>query len=1423
MYRQRNASSGTRRPPLSLLCALLLAGVVASDRAARAESLALDGAGDYVRVAHDPGLHSSGGITIEAWVRQTGNAAACQTIVGKDFRSSYWLGLCGGRLRFYASGAWDGNRVVRLGEWTHVAVTFDGTTRRYYVNGFLDFELATPGEVGVNDHDLGIGAEAFLPPGASERFPFQGNLAEVRIWDRARSRDEIRRDLVRRVSEDRPDLIAGFALEGSGDEVFGRFAASFVGDAALSGLAPPLAVGAPLRIPRFGGGFGGESVPRIDGSCALGEYGPLRFPVWIDSPTVAIGERLVWVSAAASGSDLYLCFQGIPKRSATPGLDPFAAVYLDLDGDGGAIAAARDLRFLIGQGGDYSEGAGDGRGSYPVIPRTGATAAVPLDAEFDWSAEYRIPRSLLPASDAVFGIGLGAQSIAFVGDDHGFPAGFDWQGPGTWELVQIDDSLRISRDWRVPEAFVEHRPERPAADGSVTIRAVGQDTNDIASVSIWVDAPLTAPPARICDFGGENDFSAVCELSTRLPAGPHTYFAEARDSSGKVDYTARRSLRTVLGGSRPRLDLALLPPNPTPGGSATLRVTARDAAGIARIRIDGLPRTPPVELCTSPASSTTASASCSASFVVPAGARSLRLDVEAENRNGFIARGSRTALFGNGGPDGDGDGIADAIEETLCTDPTNADSDGDALADGWEILGLTPPGTSRRVDLPALGANPCRKDVFLQYDYERGARVDPFATEELLATFLRRGVALHLETNERPRPTSGPSSPLGAVEAAFQIGDRGAYWFPPERNWTHTYAYSRHQNGRSGAWGRYFTFDIYLGQPGTCNCPLTADPTTCQFGAPNPGCGREGADGQARRFVHELGHALGLGHGGRSGTRELRGTGGYLWYTGGWDNSNHKPNYQSAMNYTSYGGRFCQAGVDLFGSLVVPRFVSELDYSDRDLGSLDESALDERPTSVVATRLRAEPCFLATPGSFPVVGYTCFDPDTPGSGSDANGRYFGASDGRATLSRRRHQVSRWDFDSSGTAHAPGIDWDCDGAIEASVAGSVNGDGGDFLLPDENETCNGRDDNGNGAVDEGCGWRPGELLSGHDDWPAIPSPPSCVKLHTGTCYPQPDAYRAGMGDAPDCRGDGLPAGTCTAPIAFPPSASYTPVQEDEAELPPPLPNTESCNGVDDDADLEIDEGCVDRDGDTVSDGHDNCPETANADQTDLDADGLGDACQLPGPPQDLQQTVTPNGTLLTWAPHPDVAGWVVTRLTDGDPTPRYLGTGYPSASAPSFFDPPNGAAAVRYAVRAVDRLGQEGPPAEVGAPIDGDGDGRRDAQDTCPGIPDPEQKDTDADGVGDACDTCLLVASADQRDSDADGFGNACDADYDQNGIVGLSDFNRLRRAFGSRRDLDPGYDPAADHDGDGVIGLADFNRLRGLFGRSPGPTGLAAP
>ena len=130
--------------------------------------------------------------------------------------------------------------------------------------------------------------------------------------------------------------------------------------------------------------------------------------------------------------------------------------------------------------------------------------------------------------------------------------------------------------------------------------------------------------------------------------------------------------------------------------------------------------------------------------------------------------------------------------------------------------------------------------------------------------------------------------------------------------------------------------------------------------------------------------------------------------------------------------------------------------------------------------------------------------------------------------------------------------------------------------------------------------------------------------------------------------------------------------------------------------------------------------------------------------------------------------------------------------------------------------------DCGDGIDNDGDGAIDLADGFCGSPSDlrEAPDADSDGVVDDEDDCASAPDFSQLDSDQDGYGNTCDADFDDNGVVGLSDYLTLGQAFG-KTSASSGWNPEIDSNGDGVIGLADFLGFGGSFGRAPGPSGLA--
>jgi ligand-binding sensor domain-containing protein len=175
-------------------------------------ALNLSGTG-YVEIAHDSGLNTPSSITVEAWVRRN-NDTRCETVVGKGWQTSWWLGFCNQVIRFYGSGSFsaeDGVTPIPANVWTHIAVVYtQGSRRVYYVNGELDyFSPTNEPPLALNSLPIRIGEDPGNPG-----FQFDGQLAHVRIWNVPRSTEQIRRFMHVSIDEPLPGLVANWRLAG---------------------------------------------------------------------------------------------------------------------------------------------------------------------------------------------------------------------------------------------------------------------------------------------------------------------------------------------------------------------------------------------------------------------------------------------------------------------------------------------------------------------------------------------------------------------------------------------------------------------------------------------------------------------------------------------------------------------------------------------------------------------------------------------------------------------------------------------------------------------------------------------------------------------------------------------------------------------------------------------------------------------------------------------------------------------------------------------------------------------------------------------------------------------------------------------------------------------------------------------------------
>jgi hypothetical protein len=256
-------------------------------------------------------------------------------------------------------------------------------------------------------------------------------------------------------------------------------------------------------------------------------------------------------------------------------------------------------------------------------------------------------------------------------------------------------------------------------------------------------------------------------------------------------------------------------------------------------------------------------------------------------------------------PDGCG-GTGFSLTLELGTLP---DSDGDGLFDPWETDGIPANGSVPALDLPALGADPQHKDVFVELDHLEGHALDQSALDAVIAAFAAapvgnpdgaQGITLHVDDGDELPHDPVLGFPAGAGDYDWSEFDalKDAH-FAPERAPAFHYGISAHRmesnSESSSGISREIPASDFIVSLGPMSEPQHGAGTAMQ---------------QAGTFMHELGHNLGLRHGGN-------------------DHRNDKPNRLSVMNYSFQ-----------FSWLPRVNAASVLDYSRFSI-PLNENALNE--------------------------------------------------------------------------------------------------------------------------------------------------------------------------------------------------------------------------------------------------------------------------------------------------------------------------------------------------------------------------------------------------------------------------------------------------------------------------------------------------
>jgi hypothetical protein len=162
---------------------------------ARGGALTFDGVDDQVRCPRLAGLAKGNAPhTIAAWLRVEAlpEKRSWILVLGQDGKGAHhWLLHANGELQL---GAWGGKNSpaqvrtgLRLGRWTHLAVTTDGKTLLAYVDGVRIGRA----ESGFDLRDVGLVLARAASSLDEEELSYAGGLDDVRVYNRALKPEEV--------------------------------------------------------------------------------------------------------------------------------------------------------------------------------------------------------------------------------------------------------------------------------------------------------------------------------------------------------------------------------------------------------------------------------------------------------------------------------------------------------------------------------------------------------------------------------------------------------------------------------------------------------------------------------------------------------------------------------------------------------------------------------------------------------------------------------------------------------------------------------------------------------------------------------------------------------------------------------------------------------------------------------------------------------------------------------------------------------------------------------------------------------------------------------------------------------------------------------------------------------------------------------
>ncbi|MCP4708851.1 MAG: T9SS type A sorting domain-containing protein [Planctomycetes bacterium] len=156
-------------------------------------ALDFNGLNDNVDCGNNANLSLTEAITIEAWINVR-DITAWDGIISKWDNNDGGYYLCinpdGNRIRWNVGvGSIDGPTIT-ANRWMHIAATYDGIELKIYQDGIETSLSQVSGSISTNTQDFVIGSQSDYI-----EYAFNGQIDDVRLWNFARSQEEIQADM----------------------------------------------------------------------------------------------------------------------------------------------------------------------------------------------------------------------------------------------------------------------------------------------------------------------------------------------------------------------------------------------------------------------------------------------------------------------------------------------------------------------------------------------------------------------------------------------------------------------------------------------------------------------------------------------------------------------------------------------------------------------------------------------------------------------------------------------------------------------------------------------------------------------------------------------------------------------------------------------------------------------------------------------------------------------------------------------------------------------------------------------------------------------------------------------------------------------------------------------------------------------------